>query len=68
LSGAYDAFVMDVAMAPELPVGPPPAKVSRFWRVVLMVAAFHVLIGLIGFVFFSTMAAANAGLGGCGGG
>ena len=33
-----------------------------------IVAAFHVLIGLIGFVFFSTMGLASDGVGSCGGG
>lgn len=58
--------MIDVAAAPEAPAD--RSARASIWRIVAIVAAFHVLIGLIGFVFFSTMGLASDGVGSCGGG
>jgi hypothetical protein len=59
--------VIDAAAAAEMPASP-PGRASSIWRIVAIVAAFHVAIGLIGFVFFSTMGLGSTGVGSCGGG
>jgi hypothetical protein len=41
---------------------------SRIWRIVALVAAFHVLIGLIIFVFLTGIGLAGDGGPSCGGG
>jgi hypothetical protein len=41
---------------------------SRIWRIVALVAAFHVLVGLLLFVFLSGIGLAGIGDPSCGGG
>jgi hypothetical protein len=53
-----------MAMAPE---APPPAKVSRLWRIVLIVVSVQVVLVLLGTVAFSALGLAD-GPTGCGGG
>jgi hypothetical protein len=53
-----------IAMAPE---APPPAKVSRVWRIVLIVVAVQALLVILGTVAFSALGLAD-GPTGCGGG
>jgi hypothetical protein len=49
------------------PVPPVPAKVSRFWRVVLIVVAVQALLVVLGTVAFSALGLGNEPTG-CGGG
>jgi amino acid transporter len=49
--------------APEV-----PAKVSRVWRIVLLVVAVQALLVVLGTVAFSALGLANDGTGSCGGG
>ncbi len=55
---------MDVATAPESPT---PPKVSRVWRVVLIVVAVQAVLIALGTVAFSALGFADQG-NGCGGG
>lgn len=55
---------MDVATTPEPPVS---AKVSRVWRIVLIVVAVQAVLVLLGTVAFSALGFADQG-NGCGGG
>jgi hypothetical protein len=59
--------LIHVGAVAEAPIDRPSGP-SRIWRVVALVAAFHVLVGLIGFLFFSTMGLASDAVGSCGGG
>ena len=52
-----------IAMAPE---APPPAKVSRFWRIVLIVVAVQAVLVALGTVAFSAFGFADQPT--CGGG
>jgi len=59
--------VIHVGTAPDAPADRSVGS-NRTWRIVALVAAFHVLIGLIGLLFFSTMGLAGNGVATCGGG
>ena len=52
-----------IAMAPE---APPPAKVSRFWRIVLIVVAVQASLVALGTVAFSALGLGDGPT--CGGG
>jgi hypothetical protein len=56
--------VIEAAPAPEAPV---PARVSRVWRIVLIVVAAQALLVLLGTVAFSALGLADEPTG-CGGG
>jgi hypothetical protein len=55
---------MDITATPESPI---PAKVSRKWRILLIVVAVQALLVLLGTVAFSALGF-NDQTGGCGGG
>ena len=52
-------------MAPEVPALRPAWR-ARIWRIVALVAVVHVLVGVIGILFFTTMGLASSGVGSCG--
>jgi hypothetical protein len=56
--------VIDASAAPVAPV---PAKVSRFWRIVLIVVAVQALLLVLGTVAVSALGLGNEATG-CGGG
>jgi hypothetical protein len=55
------------AAQPETPAEE-PARVSRVWRMVLLVVGFQALAIVVAVVLFSAMGLADDGTGGCGGG
>jgi len=56
-----------IATPPETPAEV-PARMSRVWRMVLMVVAFQAFAIVVAVVLFSAMGFANDGTGSCGGG
>jgi hypothetical protein len=52
------------------PVEAPPdtPRVSRVWRMVLMVVSVQLVLIAAGMIFFTALGLANDGVGGCGGG
>ncbi|MDQ2913062.1 MAG: hypothetical protein M3T56_07380 [Chloroflexota bacterium] len=56
--------MIDAATAPVPPV---PARMSRFWRIVLIVVAVQALLIALGTVAFSALGLGTE-VGGCGGG
>jgi hypothetical protein len=59
--------MIHVGAAPKTPADRAGVS-SRIWRIVALVAAFHVLVGLLLFVFFSGIGLAGIGDPSCGGG
>jgi len=53
--------------APESPADV-PARVSRVWRIVLVVVSAQLAVIAVGMLLFGAMGLANDGTGGCGGG
>ena len=45
-----------------------PARLSRVWRIVLVVVSAQLAVVALGMLLFSAMGLANDGTGGCGGG